>query len=99
MSFSGKYKWIATLLVVFAISLLNAKEARADVRCVLDLGGVLDGNVTPNPPSQIQIDGNCTIKNFPASNPLKTNISFYGNNPTSWLVIFDNVIFTGNMSC
>src|SRR5881396_1436059 len=93
-----RYKWIVTLLFAFAISLLNATEARAE-RCVADLGGVVDGFVTPNPPSQIQIDGNCVIRNFPASNPLRTNISFYGNNPTSWLVIFDNVIFTGNMSC
>ena len=53
----------------------------------------------PRSPSQIQIDGNCTIRNFPASNPLTSNISFFGNNPTSWLVIFDNVVFTGNMSC
>src|SRR5262245_50383284 len=92
-------QWLVTLLFVFAVSLLNANEARADDRCVADLGGVLDGFVTPNPPSQIQIDGNCIIRNFPASNPLRTNFSFYGNNPTSWLVIFDNVILTGNMSC
>src|SRR5262245_37043202 len=93
------YKWIVTLLFVFAVSLLNSTEARADDRCVADLGGVLDGFVTPNPPAQIQIDGNCTFRNFTASNPLTSNISFYGNNPTSWLVIFDNVVFTGNMSC
>src|SRR5262245_20019001 len=94
-----RYKWIVTLLFAFAISLLGATEARAEERCVADLGGVVDGFVTPNPPSQIQIDGNCIIRNFPASNPLRTNFSFYGNNPTSWLVVFDNVIFTGNMSC
>src|SRR5215470_12931930 len=96
------YKWIVTLLFVFAISLLNANEARADDRCVADLGGVLDGFVTPNPPSQIQIDGNCVIRNFPASNPLRTNFSFFtspGNNNQRWLVIFDNVVHIGNMSC
>src|SRR5262249_8374776 len=26
-------------------------------------------------------------------------MSFFGNNPTSWLVIFDNVDFIGNISC
>src|SRR5262245_41735472 len=92
------YKWIVTLLFAIAISVLNAKEARADERCVADLGGVIDGFVTPNPPPQIQIDGNCIIRNFSASNPLRSNFSFYGNNPTSWLVVFDNVVFTGNMS-
>src|SRR5258705_6558431 len=107
MTSSGKiharvgYKWIVTLLFAFAISLLNATEARAE-RCVADLGGVVDGFVTPNPPAQIQIDGNCIIRNFPASNPLRTNFSFYtspGTNNERWLVIFDNTVFIGNMSC
>jgi len=44
------------------------------------------------------IDGNCTIRNFPASNPLTSNISFTGTG-RGWLVIFDNVDFTGNLSC
>ena len=56
------YKWILTLLFAFAISLLNSTEARADDRCVLDYGGVIDGLVTPNPPAQLQIDGNCIIR-------------------------------------
>src|SRR5262245_28383284 len=93
------YKWIVTILFAFAISLLGANEARADDRCVLDHGGVIDGLVTANPPAQLQIDGNCVIRNFPASHPFTSNISWYGNNPTSWLLIFDNVVFTGNMSC
>src|SRR5262245_42512691 len=95
-------QWLVTLLFVFAVSLLNANEARAEDRCVADLGGVLDGNITPNPPAQIQIDGNCIIRNYPASNPLRTNFSFYtspGTNNDRWLVIFDNVVHTGNMSC
>ena len=36
---------------------------------------------TPVPPSQINIDGNCTIRNFPASNPLTSNISFLRQQP------------------
>src|SRR5207247_7970752 len=62
-------------------------------------GGVIDGKVNPVPPAGIEIDGNCTIRNFGVSNPLTSNISFLGNNPTSWLVIFDNVVHTGQMSC
>ena len=59
----------------------------------------IDGNFVNPQPSQINIDGNCTFQHFSASNPLTSNISFNGNNPTSWLVIFDDVVFTGNMSC
>ena len=39
-------------------------------------GGLIDGAAGTVPPSQIQIDTNCTIRNFPASNPLDTNFSF-----------------------
>jgi uncharacterized repeat protein (TIGR01451 family) len=93
--------WIKILLFPLALLLLSAVPAHAD-NCVADLGGVIDGYVNPVPPSQVQIDGNCTFRNFPASNPLTTNISFYtnpGNNDQRWLVIFDNVDFIGNMSC
>ncbi|HWR14926.1 MAG TPA: hypothetical protein VN577_08860 [Terriglobales bacterium] len=92
---------IAILLFAFAMSLLSATVARAD-DCVKDRGGIIDGFVNPVPPSQIQIDGNCTIRNFPASNPLTSNISFYtqpGQNTDRWLIIFDNVVHTGQMSC
>src|SRR4030095_2885126 len=93
--------WIKILLFPFALLLLSAVPALAQggVDCVADRGGVIDGFVNPVSPSQINIDGNCTIKNFPATNPLTSNISWNGNNPTSWLVIFDNVVFAGNMSC
>ncbi|MBT8092506.1 MAG: DUF11 domain-containing protein, partial [Gammaproteobacteria bacterium] len=65
-------------------------------------GGVLDGDAGTIAPSQLQIDRNCTIRNFPASNPLSTNFSFYtapGQTDERWLVVFDNVVHTGNMSC
>ncbi|MHC4991532.1 MAG: COG1361 family protein, partial [Planctomycetota bacterium] len=58
--------------------------------------------VDPVPPSQVQIDGNCTIRNFPASNPLSTNFSFYtqpGQTNERWLIVFDNVVHTGQMAC
>ena len=74
--------WLAAALLLGA-----AFTARAD-DCVADAGGVIDGFVNyPVPPVQINIDGNCTIRNYPASNPLTSNISWFGNNPTSWLLI------------
>src|SRR5437899_1088408 len=106
MTSSGKihlrvgFSWIGILLFTCVLSLLSATPARAQSDgCVSSYGGVIDGKVNPVPPAHIQFDGNCIIRNFPASNPFTSNSSFYGNNPTSWLVIFDNVVFTGNMSC
>ena len=67
-----------------------------------DFGGVLDGFAGDVAPSQLQVDMNCTIRNYPASNPLNTNFSFFtqpGQNPARWLLIFDNVVQTGQMSC
>src|SRR5215472_17503718 len=94
--------WIKFLLFPLALLLLSAvpAQAQSSVNCPSPTnGGVIDGFVNPVPPSQININGNCTIKNFPASNPLTSNISFFGNNATSWLVIFDNDDFIGNISC
>jgi len=92
-------RWIGLLPLTFALLLLSAAPAWA-INCVADAGGIIDGFVNyPVPPSQIEIDGNCTIRNYPASNPLTSNISWFGNNPTSWLLIFDNVVHTGNMAC
>ena len=90
--------WIRFLLFPFALLLLTAVPALA-VDCVADRGGVIDGYVNPVAPAQIQIDGNCRIQNFPASNPLTSNISFYGSTNERWLIIFDNVVHTGNISC
>src|SRR5262247_3899785 len=91
---------IRILLFGFALLLLSAVPSRAQSvgGCVANFGGVIDGFVNPVPPSQINIDGNCTIRNFPASNPLTSNISFTGTG-RGWLVVFDNVDFIGNLSC
>src|SRR5437879_9954103 len=92
--------WIKILLFASGLLLLSAVPAQAQSvgGCVANFGGVIDGFVNPVPPSQINIDGNCTIRNFPGSNPLTSNISFTGTG-RGWLVIFDNVAFIGNMSC
>jgi uncharacterized repeat protein (TIGR01451 family)/fimbrial isopeptide formation D2 family protein len=91
---------IGILLFALAVSLLSAVPARAQSvgGCVANFGGLIDGRLNPNPPSQINIDGNCTIQNFPVSNPLTSNISFTGTG-TGWLVIFNNVDYIGNISC
>jgi large repetitive protein len=58
--------------------------------------GVIDGDVHPAP-TQIQFDMNCRVQNYPLSaGGLGTNFSFTQG---AWLVIFDNVYHTGNMSC
>src|SRR6516225_2783631 len=91
---------IGILLFALAMSLLSAVPAQAQSAggCVANFGGVIDGFVNPIPPSQLNIDGNCTIRNFPVSNPFTSNISFSGTG-TGWLVIFNNVDFIGNISC
>ena len=61
--------------------------------------GLIDGDVYPSLPSQITIDGDCTIRDYPASNPLDSNISFYAPGGGAWLIIYDNVVHTGQMSC
>jgi large repetitive protein len=88
--------------LIAAVLLLLASLPALAVNCLdAPYFGVIDGNIHP-PPSQIQIDGNCTIRNYPASNPLSTNFSFLtqpGQTQQRWLVIFDNVVHIGNMSC
>src|ERR1700758_359986 len=93
-------RWIKILLFPLVLLLLSSVPARAQSvgGCVANFGGVIDGFVNPVPPSQINIDGNCTIRNFPASNPLTSNIQFFGPG-NGWLLVFDNVDFTGNLSC
>ena len=90
----------ATCLIILAASLW-ATNAQAQ-SCSDYPNGVMDGFAGDVAPSQLQIDRNCTIRNYPASNPLTTNFSFKtqpGQTDERWLIIFDNVVHTGNMSC
>ena len=86
-----------------AVLLLGSFAANAQaVDCSSFPNATLDGFVNPNPPSNINIDTNCTIRNFPASNPLDTNFAFFtqpGQTDERWLIIFDNVVHTGQMAC
>src|SRR5262249_24817704 len=89
--------WMKILLFSLPLLLLTAIPAHAD-NCVANHGGVINGFANPVSPPNINIDGNCTFKNFPPSNPLTTNISFDGT-VRKVLVIFDNVDFIGNIAC
>ena len=92
----GRLAFAAVLL--FASFTANAQATD----CSSFPNATLDGFVDPNPPSNINIDTNCTVRNFPASNPLNTNFSFFtqpGQTNERWLIIFDNVVHTGQMSC
>jgi uncharacterized repeat protein (TIGR01451 family) len=93
----------AVVLVALALLSLSAAPAHAQATdCSSFPNSTLDGFIDPTPPSNINIDANCTVKNFPASNPLDTNFSFFtqpGQTNERWLIIFDNVVHTGQMSC
>jgi uncharacterized repeat protein (TIGR01451 family)/fimbrial isopeptide formation D2 family protein len=68
--------------------------------CVGNYGGLLDGNVNPTPPNipnLLQIDGACTIQNYPAPTGYGGSITWLSTSNT--LLVFNNVDFVGNMSC
>ncbi|MDH4030740.1 MAG: DUF11 domain-containing protein, partial [Chromatiales bacterium] len=86
----------AFLLLAFAAQTGWAED------CSQYPNGVIDGATGTPAPDQIQIDRSCTIRNYPASNPLSTNFSFLtqpGQTDERWVVIFDNVVHTGQMAC
>ena len=92
---------ISILLLTFVLLLGAAFSAQAQ-DCSDYPGGVIDGFAGTPAPAQLQIDRNCTIRNFPASNPLTTNFSFLtqpGQTDERWLIVFDNVVHTGQMAC
>jgi len=97
------YRRYVSRALAGAVLLFASIAANAQATDCSDFpNATLDGFVTPNPPSNINIDTNCTVRNFPASNPLTTNFSFFtqpGQTNERWLIIFDNVVHTGQMSC
>jgi fimbrial isopeptide formation D2 family protein len=88
------------LLILFALLLGTASQAPGAEKFCSDppYFGVIDGDIRPVP-VQITIDTDCTFKNFPQSKPLTSTINFQTNDPTIYLIIFDNVYYTGNMAC
>ena len=92
------------LLLLLALLLGAASSAQAAGDMCSDYpNGVIDGsqlNISQLP-STLGIDRDCTIKNFPQSVgglPF-TLINFQFPEHASYLIVFDNVYYTGNMSC
>ena len=97
----GLSSWIVAAFVLCSFLLGGANTVQAAEKFCTDAPyfGVIDGNVVANAPTQITIDDTCTFKNWPISRPLSTNINFQTNDPSIYLIIFDNVYYTGNMAC
>jgi large repetitive protein len=103
------------LLLLFALLLGAASPVQAGTdmcsfykKNPTDSVSVVDGNdpfVRANlPGSSFGIDMNCEFRNFPISsvwpNGLTPTLNFYTPDKTSiYLIVFDNVWFSGNMAC
>ncbi len=92
------------LFAVLLLSWAAAPAAHAQaVDCSDFPNATIDGTVVIPSPSNINVDTDCTIRNFEQGvNELIANISFFtqpGQTPDRHLLIFDNVYHTGNMSC
>jgi uncharacterized repeat protein (TIGR01451 family)/fimbrial isopeptide formation D2 family protein len=86
-------------LLIFFLSLGAPSDAQAtQINCSdPPYNGVIDGDLYPDYPDNVKLDINCTIKNYPDG--MDTNFSFDNNDPTPYLIIFDNVLHLGQMSC
>lgn len=91
-------KRFGLFLFVFFIGTTAAPAQAAEKFCS-DYDGVIDGNVLATSPGQITIDRDCTFQNWTEPNPLDTTVNFQTNDPTIYLIVFDNVDFTGHMAC
>jgi hypothetical protein len=92
----------ANWLLAGVLLLGAAFSARAD-DCSDYPGGLLDGTAGTAPPVQLNIDQDCRVQNYTQANPFSSNVNFDTDpgNPESQahLIIFNNVWFTGQMSC
>ncbi|MHC4322689.1 MAG: isopeptide-forming domain-containing fimbrial protein [Planctomycetota bacterium] len=93
-------EWLGVAFGVLALLLGMASPALGAEKFCSDAPyfGVIDGNIRPTP-TQITIDCDCTFQNFPQSKPLTTTVNFHTNDTTIYLIIYDNVYFTGHMAC
>lgn len=98
---------LAGRLLACFLLLGTASSAWAGEVLCSNFGGVIDGS---NPAtyaaieaaSTLGMDQTCTIKNFTQSRPLHLTINFYtpNTNPKPiYLIVFDNVYYTGNLAC
>ena len=90
---------IILLLLALWLGQASIAHAQSPVQfsCRDDFAGLIDGNVVQPEPSNVKLDTNCTIRNYPGG--MSTNFSFDNNDLTPYLIIFDNVAHTGQMSC
>jgi large repetitive protein len=90
---------ICAALGVLALLLGTASPAPGAEKFCSEYGGVIDGDVLVTSPVQITIDTDCTFQNWPQSNPLTATLNFHTNDPSIYLIIFNNVYFIGHMAC
>ena len=90
--------WLLAAVLLLGV----AHSARSD-DCSDFPGGVLDGAAGTVPPVQLNIDQDCRVQNYTQANPFDTNVNFDTDpgdpNSQAHLIIFNNVYFTGQMSC
>ena len=95
---SRAVNWLLAAVLLLGV----AHSARSD-DCSDFPGGVLDGAAGTVPPVQLNIDQDCRVQNYTQANPFDSNVNFDtdpGNpNSQAYLIIFNNVYFTGQMSC
>ncbi len=101
---TGRNRYVPQLTLLFALLLGGVSQVQAGEFCSSINGGVIDGNIPAVRAelatlTQITIDTDCTFLNFPASNPLTVTVNFQTNDPSIYLIVFDNVYFTGHMAC
>jgi large repetitive protein len=104
----------ARLLVLLGLQAMANVAQAVQYNCsefpIINGFHTIDGNPSLPPtvppsvpaPDNIKIDADCRIRNYsPEHYPsgINTNFSFINNAPSPFLVIFDNVFHTGNMSC
>ncbi|HET7203172.1 MAG TPA: hypothetical protein VFI92_07355, partial [Steroidobacteraceae bacterium] len=97
----GIGRWLRLWLACLVLLLGAAFGAHAE-DCS-DYNGVLDGAAGTVPPVQLNIDQDCRVQNYTQANPFDSNVNFDTDpgDPSSqrYLIIFNNVYFTGQMSC
>ncbi|WP_455375944.1 OmpA family protein [Kaarinaea lacus] len=92
-----------SLPLVFLLLMAVSSTASAGAFCSdAPFNGTIDGSNAAHLAAlgtQITIDTDCTFVNFPAGNELTVTLNFQTNDPSVYLITFDNVVFTGNMAC
>ncbi|MCK4674549.1 MAG: hypothetical protein KAT61_01440, partial [Gammaproteobacteria bacterium] len=99
-------------LLLFALLMGGTSNAMAGMFCSAEpFNGVVDGNERAELggsytgsdadafPTQITIDTTCKFQNFTEANPLNVTLNFQTNDPSVYLITFNNVVFTGKWAC